>query len=448
MPDNDLLLSQLPDQLSSVVRPVPDFNRQLLQQSIARIASNRLGLREQLILSNFGYDFNFFVVKGTTGNVLIFKRKKKSEEVVVDVNLSFSLQPSLDRWVTRQLENLPTVFIWDLPPFISRDIESAVRICPPTAGIDRRAAIGLLSREEESLLVHFKNEEEVWFKGQEVKKIGGGLWEAAPFFVIYEGIRTWLKKEWPEKDTGQLNLMDENDVAQIVRTVALSFGEARRALAVDDHPAEEEEDRPVWLPFHYAIKDYRANILLRLDEEGQVVLNQKDSSGRSFQLGLEVAVQAKEHYNEARIRMNIPDFLISGDLSDAFWNIFLEAEEAEACRRDLLEKLNQEGHSLNPDQLLDILREGKTGNGTVFRIDRKVRTDINLFIASKEMEGQTHTIVFSGKFLVESVRTAKVSYRKNLKVLYQPEKNHIDKDVVAYFLRLSKYFKNWMDFLQ
>lgn len=42
----------------------------------------------------------------------------------------------------------------------------------------------------------------------------------------------------------------------------------------------------------------------------------------------------------------------------------------------------------------------------------------------------------------------KLSGKASLKVHYRPADNLVDKELVDYFLRLVRYFKNWMDLLR
>ncbi|MCO6493463.1 MAG: hypothetical protein J5I98_33895 [Phaeodactylibacter sp.] len=243
-----------------------------------------------------------------------------------------------------------------------------------------------------------------------------------------------------------LELNTGNDIGQIVRTIAGSYTETRKALSAGTPKPGTPGGLFPTGAIHYGLSGFRAQLVLRLDEEGALALY---NSKKSFQLGLQARLRETENVQEMIIEMNIPDFLTEGDLYKAFWDIFLYQDGAEELRETLLELFAKNGYSIAGEELLTLLETGSFGKGTVFRIDRDRKTDVNLFIVTGMANGKRHSIVFSGKFEVESVNPPRIWFKgKNtLKAHFWPQENSLSQEVVDYFLRLAKYFKNWKDLI-
>lgn len=446
--DTGLFLENFPKQLVSIVRPLAGFNSMLLRASLQRLLSPDNGFKEHLALQKAVLDFSFFISKSESGQMFLFiKRKKKATEVVVDASIHFAVEPVPEGDSIIGPISPPTIFYWTPPPFLLLDARALDRIAPPDALPNR--VIGLTDGGTNNLLVEFGKDKEakarLWHNERLVEAAGSRRWPAGPFFEIYRGIREWATGKWASDKNKLLELNTGSDIGQIIHTIAASFAGARRALSAAAQP-EPHGDFLQTGKIHYGLSGFRAHLALRLDEEGMLALH---NSKKSFQLGLQTQLCERGNLQEMRIEMGIPDFLTGGDLYKAFWDVFLYREGAEGLRGTLLRLFAENGYSITGEELLALLETGSYGKGTVFRIDRERKTDVNLFIVTGTVNGKHHSIVFSGKFEVESATPPKIRFRgKNtLKAHFWPEENSLDQDIVDYFLRLAKYFKNWKDLI-
>lgn len=448
----DHLLEELPAQLATTVKVVPEINPMLLQSSRQSLLAPATGLRTQLLLQKFNIKFFFGINKSTSGRLFFFfNRKKRSTETIMDVVVDISIRPVPEKRHGLSLALLPVVYRWRVPPFLVLEPEEIERLNEALEGLSARTPMVLTDGGQQTLVIDFEKEGQkpkarIWYQEKEVVATTDKNWPAQPFFVIYECIREWLTNSEKNGRIARLKLDDHNDIRAIVQMITQAFKSARKTLADDN--TEASSDARGWTDtlIDYDLTDCHANLLLRLDEKGDLALF---NSNRSFQFGLDMTLLERGRHYEALLNMHIPDFLVGGDLSEAFWGVFLDEEESEDYRKKLRKLLAETGSRLTDDELSILLRAGQNGEGTVFRMDRNKKVDINVFVISGKVgEGYVH-LVFSGRFVVQATAPPKIRFRgaNTLRVHYLPNQNVIDEDLVQYFLRLAQYFKNWIDIL-
>lgn len=450
MPQAIQFLEQLPQQLSATVQVVPEVNRSLMQLSLQRLLNPKTGLREQLVLRHYALDFRFGINKSSTGQLFFFfNRKKRSTEVVMDVKVAMTAQPVPEMRSIAEQDALPLAFRWQLPPFLVVDPQQRQLLFDAIDSINTETSVILIDSENQPLIVDLIKDKEkpkarIWFKGEEIDE--NQHWPAQPFFTIYQSVRQWLEGDWKSQMKVPLILDQQNEVSQIIQSIAQAYRSARKALSkqLDDSRATGTLLN-LAVP-DYDLIDYRSDILLRLNEEGNLALF---NSRETFQFGLDIALTEKSKHYEALLSMHIPDFLVSGALFEKFWNLFLEGSEALEYRDKLLKLLEKRGYSFDQIELVYLLKRGREGYGSVIRIDREQKMDINIFIVSGIVRQEKVHLVFSGKFQVISVKPPQIELKSkdSLDVHYYPEKKQIDKRLVNYFLRMIKYFKTWVDIL-
>lgn len=452
MVEADLFLEKLPAQLSASVEVIPGLNRSLLLNALNRLIEPNNGLREQFVLRQYQLAIRFGINKSKTGQLsFFFKRKKRKEEVVMDVKVRLAIQAVPEMLSLMEQAVMPFYFYWKVPPFLLMDATERQALIDTLPGPGPKHPLVLTDNGGQFLLIDFENSHaapktSLWFNSKAITVAGNGLWDAEPFFVIYRSIREWLAGLWQEDTMVALNLGNDKDISQVIRTIALGFTSSRKSLLSQGQ--DTPTDHWLWdaIP-PYDIKNYHCDVLLRLDEEGDLALV---DSPRSFQLGLAMELHEIDRHYEALIGMQLPDFLIKGDLYEAFWGIFLDYDESPKIRKELSEKANKKGYNLSEEAIFDLLQQARDGQGSVFRMDREKNTDVNVFIISGTFKEEDIHLVFSGQFEVESVHPPDVVFKgkQRLEVHYWPEQNQIDQPLVNYFLRIVKYFKRWEDLLQ
>lgn len=435
---------------------MPALNQSLLKGFIQRAITTKRGLKEQYVIRQFGIDCHFFISKSSTGHLFFFfKRKKRPAEVVIDITLRFGIQPA---WESRLIEHSAkeVLFNWQIPPFLILQERRRDRILKKISDPKPKNPLILTDGRQNFLLIDFKNPDpdkqqkkrpkaNFWFENKQIKEIGENKWQGRPFLLLYESIRSWVADDWVHQASIPVQLNHNNDVHLVLQALAQGFKSTKIELG------KTEDVSPIMAPFleHYDIGDYQADLLLRLDELGDFALV---DSRRSYQMGLEMQMSEQQQFYEARIKMHLPDFLVAGELYDAFWDLFLDDDEAEERRQDLCKALRKQRYSEpDEDDLYNFLQAGKTDRASVFRLDRNRRIDINLFFITGFLNGSEVTLIFSGKFEVQSVRPPQIRTRRNdrLQIHYfaADQTGTVDQQFVNYFLRLMGYFNKWMEIL-
>lgn len=456
MSDNiskDIFLEELPDQIGATVRGVPYLNQGLMRSFFRRAHLSGTNLKDLYILQKYGIDIHFIINKTTDGQFLIFfNRKKRRAEVVIDIFLQFQVEVDLKGRPVEQAAKAQ-LFKWEVPPFLVVDQEQRQAML---STISKRpfpssTTLTLMGREGQQLLIDFKRKATVeggkfrpkaniWFEQEPVVK-KKKRYPAQPFLIIYESIRSWVAGNWRSDHVEPVIPGTGNDVHMVVSALAEGYRTAKLHLA--DQGGLDPGLKP--LLDHYDVNGFHANLLLRLDGAGEFAIT---DSRHSYQLGLDMNIIEKSLHYEGLISMSIPDFLIKGELFEAFWDLFLPRDEAVERRTALRNAMADEAIPAPSDrELLRFLRSGKRNHSSVFRVDRNRRIDFNLFFISGMYKGKFTTLVFSGKFEVRSVHPPKISYPNNekLKVHYfsDGQDGFVDQDFVDYFLRLLWYFNKW-----
>lgn len=411
--------------------------------------------KEQYVLRNYNIDIQFFITKSRTGHLFFFfKRKKRPSEVVIDISLQFTVRPVLENSQVGETVKAD-IFKWQLPPFLVLHPKRRQRILAGITGEIPEKPLILTDGRQNYLLIAFKQRRnevkqmirpkaDIWFENKQVEAQGNGQWSARPFLLMYTSIRSWIANDWVHPDQVPIRLEEDNDVHFVLRTLVEAFRESKVELAKNDSFSN------ALAPFldQYNVRDFRAKLLLRLDEIGNFA---EFDSRHSYQLGLEMEMVELPSHTEARLSMNIPDFLISGELFEAFWDLFLYDDAAKDRREKLCNALPKQGlPKPDEEQLFDFLQSGKK-NASVFRIDRDRRIDSNLFFISGNLNGTPVTLIFSGQFEVLRAKPPKILPRNNerLDIHYfaREHNGNVDQKFVNYFLRMMWYFNNWMEIL-
>jgi hypothetical protein len=289
----------------------------------------------------------------------------------------------------------------------------------------------------------------ILYKNREYRKLSNGRWEAAPFLAFYRSLLDWIKGE-ATATFRVLEIDQSNDARKIVHQMANAFGEVRTGLAATSLEAKSK----LWqlAAVHYDVANYQSNVLLRLNEEGSLAHRK---SRKSFQLHLQLDLTPKENHYEALLRVKIPDFLIGGELYQAFWDAVIGDEEA---IRVLVSRFNSKGFAWDEKELMQHLESNTMGGAAVLRINReynekaKTFVDTNLFVWEIEEEGEERPVMFSGKFIVDMESgipdVSLLPEDADLKAPYHAIEKTLEEEVASYFISLMAYMHNWIEVLE
>jgi hypothetical protein len=242
---------------------------------------------------------------------------------------------------------------------------------------------------------------------------------------------------------------------------------------------------------HYKVKDFIADVTLRLKEDGTLAWDyDKDDP---FQMQLHLSIQQQEGQPMVQIKTFPPDFLTGGALYQKFLDaVFdndtkesstkenedisameqekkLNDEERMELEKEKEEEINREGgktpFSVIKNKFIaagwkggtvdTIFKQSREEGAVIFRIDRKRKFDTNLFVLFGKVgphQNKHHALVFLGKFKVrfkEGEPEVSLLRKASLKVLYDENYQPITGGdmVEKYFRKLTWLLKSWVDLI-
>ena len=225
-----------------------------------------------------------------------------------------------------------------------------------------------------------------------------------------------------------------------------------------------EDLRSAFAVASYVTTALEADVELRLDESG----NLADEFGKdTFQLRMQVGIRDLGDRTQARVRVRVPDFLVSGNIAHLLLEALRGEEALEDIRNGFREtplgrRMEDESRRIEIEDVKDFL-EGSETTSMVFRTKRKakhhneredtdilaIRQPLGKFDAREEL-----LAIVRAKFTLERQEVeddSTVKKVESIKVLHfgslDGAEGTLDKDDVKYFVRLAAELHRWQKVL-
>ncbi len=431
-------LTKLPSYLAESITALGKVDDELLRASILREIQSP-AFRERYVIKSTHFQFNFFITKKNKKTFLfVFNRLEQEERILMKAAIQFDLKPvpfidpeNSDRLMSNNV--LPDLYFWNVP----------------YAGF----------------LDNVKN-----------KKLGT---DAQSFFAYNEELKNWIAANNNEdEDSVSLSLSDTqinngtNEVHQMIRLL-LSCFHGLQNTKIRDQQQRFRNATALYRQgmLQYDIQNFQADVVLRLEEDGTLAMEEKQEL---FELKMNFNITHSQKHIITNMKMAPPDFLVQGDLYTAFLQClmeekmvveqetfddedkqqadFLEAEMKERGRSPLA-KIARKLDGYSESDVREVFLQSMDGGGSIYRIKKGRRFDMNMFVLSGIVRGQALRLVFSGRFKVNidqvsGVVDVKLKNKISLRVLYNPVKGEIDKKAVKYFSRIFAYLGDWVSLLR
>ncbi len=429
-------LTKLPSYLAESITALGQVDDELLRASILRKAQSP-AFRERYVIKNTHFQFNFFITKKNNKTFLfIFNKAEQEERILMKAAIQFDLKPmpfveSEDTGRLTSNNIFPDLYFWNVP----------------YAG---------------------------FLDNLKIKKSGT---DAQSFFAYNEELKNWIQANKEDGDPVKLNLSDTqinngtNEVHQMIRLLLGCFHGLQNTKIREQQKRFRNANKLYKQGMlQYDIQNFRADVVLRLEEDGTLAMQEKKEL---FELKMNFNITHSQKHIITNMKMAPPDFLVQGDLYTAFLQClmeekmvdkedafdedeqqegFLEAEKQESNWSPLAKIARKlEGYSEN--DVREVFLQSLDGGGSIYRIKKGRRSDINMFVLSGIVRGQVLKLVFKGRFKVNidrvsGVADVKLKRKISLKVLYDPVKDKIDKKAVKYFSRIFTYLRDWVNLLR
>lgn len=390
------------DPEATAVRTAPLGEIQVLPARYAELVSGIIQSQRQLAWSAVGSSSpSYFLLRNTEvktkvflsskeRGVVFFFRRPAEEEVVLDVNIGFSVRPAL-RPAASSRGPLRTVTA-HRPPFFGGDIPAAKKRLLASAlgekGLNRIAFVQLglfylavtnpdrIETARAAFMWHGDDKARVVLQRVLPATPLKIRYEPMPLLMLLDEVAAWAKSGFSTGRTAALALNPDSieAVPRILNAVVAAWESGRQLLAqrpVNDPLSELVPD--------FQITSYRADVTLRLKPDGRLAEKRRDDT---FRLSMAV----KSEGEDLRVTVGAPDFLVEGELYQLLLDQLRdENATAQLFRQSRLDK-TREG------AFRDFLRASPP---VIFRASKEDGVDTEVFVFRGDWDGQPKALAAS-----------------------------------------------------
>jgi hypothetical protein len=213
-------------------------------------------------------------------------------------------------------------------------------------------------------------------------------WPLRPFSDLFVAVLAFVRAGFDANDDEPVPALSigppGTHLRTIVDTVTRSFVSLRETLSVAQK--RPEPGLPV-----FDLEAFLVDVLLRTTKNGDIA---RDDDDNPFHLLLQFRWQVRPSSDQIRVAIGPPDFLVSGELLDAFGMLFRGDAFAEQIRQVLTDK------GWAPQRIRgfldDLIRALKARTCSVFRVNRKREVDTDIVVVPPGAEG--HGWIFAADF--------------------------------------------------
>ena len=380
-------LTQLPKDITGLARMLPSISSQVTSASVDRWA-HEPGLAEINYLRSVKLDWQLSFSKSGTSKILFIFRRKKMPWVMLAAGVSLTFR------VANPLESRPRPAIEDVrrlvrfPSFFLANPtqEQLTRFAPPGATKENTVMFRLGSGKNTLAITNPELGKKATLRYSRGEVPGpvepqDGKYSLAQFVDLASTIRDWLANDKPSSAATELTGPPSEDTAvhQILTALLQAYVDSSDGLA----------SAIVKDPFiAYVIEGYELSLNLRVREDGSLAEKKEEEA---FRVIVDAAVTPGPPPTIS-VDLEPPDFLISGNLFDAFFSALTPEGPVRALAK---------AAQVNPG-FMRLFIAGAKQTATIFRIERDGKRDVDLMILSGELTGSPTTLVIKASFMVKT----------------------------------------------
>jgi hypothetical protein len=434
-------LSELSEQAAFVSGRLPAVSRNLARASLKRLLPGSPFPRDLLALTGLAFQWRFYFARQDEEIVFFFRRRASPERIVLDATMELRIGP--DAFEAPEGPVAPGRTSWriTLPPFLRREVDRAL--------LD---SLGLPGAKPEDVVVFELGRAErlaidrpgrgpgaaamVYSEADRLDRLApvNGRYRLRPFLSLIREIRNWLRSGLGvtapiAPPPGEVR----SDPWRLLAHLVFTCEQAARALT-DAQPALLQPTVLDRITTTYGITGFTAAVILRLTAGGRLAQKDEDDP---FQLRLGLDIRREAAGAVASIDLRPPDFLIDGEVHDAFLRALAGGAADFAA-----------GLGVPPDEARAFLRRARP-DAVVFRVKRDLDRDTDVVVLDGTLAGRHALVILQADFAVFAAEVPpRVERRDDLEVLFAGDFPHQDQHVlpervVRHFLRLAAECLSW-----
>ncbi len=398
-------------------------------------------VRGWLLLRTALVSWNLSISKRDEKTFLLFWKKLSPEQVVLRSSLSLRIEPSPPE---------PTSTAIDLEKVIYQLVIPSVVVFAPSSEDLPPKEIPIVPEESIVLRVGPEGKDRLLFEMLEfgIRRIAyavdgvwrrvdgqGGKWEVEPFVALIRALVAWRQSSLEEGKAIEIQVSgrgeEEPDAKLFLRRMAEIFAWTKKELR---EPHDDLASSSFALG--YGVSEFEADTEMRIDAKGNFAAKRENAL---FGLRCRVKALDEEGRHILRISADLPDFLASGSLYDAFLDaICKEIDE------DLAEELGF-GDDVGACQ-----RWLRAAESIFFRTSRDGEKDIDAAVFLNTWEGEDWLVILEVEARVDVTVEPPTVEIKDLECKCDVPATGtqvLDKESSEYFFRLISSLKVWLKVL-
>lgn len=449
-------IDDLPVTYRAIVDELTETNRDLVCRSVSRSRRWPPHLRAYLLFRRIAVNTTVYLTNTGQKVKFFFFRRPRTEEVVLRLDLKFTLEPGLGGSqphllpvVAPRVEALmPRFMAKPLPISEMQRLASALgekqwnQIVFLQAGTFR-VGITRVGDPASSHVVWLLHENAVKAETAYIQQPNGSYSVSPlPFLALLDQIRNWLGNDLSSTYATPIVLKadDARPVQRIVYAITSGWNETSKAAQ-----RQKQWSEPIgqWLP-SLLIENYNADLVIRLKPNGELAEKRSEDA---FRLRLSTTVRVEDGGPVARLTLAPPDFLVSGDLHDQLLENLLQPFAVEKIFKAVqLPKFDR-------TRFQKFLEQAKL-SAMVFRVGKSGDDDVDLFVFRGDWNGAVEPIVVSAAFKVLRNDDGSLRirvYSDSIEIVYSNLNGGTPEMTVAlpqYILNLLNQLRNWQQALQ
>ena len=444
-------IDQLPDVYRTLVNRMIAANTDLVRAGIGGLRRPGLFHPSLTLIGGANVRTRVYVITTDQEVRFLFFRAPAVEDIVLQLGVDFEVRPlpalsePID-FTERQVRTFLRV-----PPFLAGAVSEAQRK-------ELRRALGLGQSDDTPvvylrmgsfLLATMRGDDadlaraavllpgaaqaEVAF--QRIASTGAKKYTYMPriFLLLLEEIAAWSRASFEPGEQYPVPVPSSSSALAAQRLLAAVIG----AWKAGNHACLSDcsDELVLSLARPLRVRDYRAEVILRLQPDGSLAEKVADDT---FRLRMSVGTAEVRGEPVANVSLGPPDFLSSGKLRDRLLERLADKEH------DVFEEFDL------PDNRKEVLSQwmrSALSDAIVFRAEKDRDEDTDVFVLRADWEGVRRTAAFSSRLEIEKVGDDyRITKFDSPEVIYTDipgAKNPLDVRFPRYFLTFSQQLGYW-----
>lgn len=447
MPQKDTSIGELTQLSTTLNQPLMAISKvanELLRESLARWLTEPQSMPGTFWqYTGYQYDWRFYIGKQEKKVVFFFIRKKGAFEMVLDAKVQARFKPVMEKELSILNPDVPVY--WQPPPVFELMDEEASRdfapkgllpanVLPPVALKQLPSMILFQAKDDVEDFILLRTEDGFIAKSDDLD-----LWQ---IIELYDQFRSWLQGDSEGEPLAiDVEKMDSADLREVLEAFRTSYVGIHNFAAT----SLAKTGTKLWetLQPHYALDHYRAEILLRLDKDGNIAFQLEEEP---FQL--QAFWEPFYHKGEPSLLLTVypPDFLVSGALFEAFLGFLEDHKVLLQSELGVSESVVAAAIENAPDRAY-IFRQQKglsvKNPGQVITRDLDTQMFLLPYQVGKEWSALIFLAVFQVNFEGEQPQVEWVP-REGITNLVRPS-GKVQKQALRYLGKTLKYLRQWRE---